>query len=122
MAHSVKTDATAQLAVESERGNCRCLVGERRAAIHFVEILAQATRLKIVCCLMAGERSVGELAALASLQQSNVSQHLARLRQAGLVSARRDGVVTLYGIADQRVRLILQAVWQVKFADRWPRR
>jgi ArsR family transcriptional regulator, virulence genes transcriptional regulator len=80
----------------------------------------QAARVRIVCGLMAGERSVGELAALASLHQSTVSQHLARLRREGLVNSRRDGAATRYGIADDRVKDILKAVWEVKGAgDAW---
>ncbi len=66
---------------------------------------------------MAGERSVGELAALASLHHSTVSQHLTRLRQEGLVSSRRDGNANLYSIADRRVKPILLAIWEVKVAS-----
>jgi len=97
--------------------SCRRLVEERGAAIHFLKVLAQDSRVKIVCHLMARERSVGELAALASLHQSTVSQHLARLRSEGLVSSRRDGNAILYSIADERVRSVLFAVWDVKGAD-----
>src|SRR5271157_946786 len=120
MSGSAKTDPTAQSAAghaaESGRRNCKCLVGERHAAIHFLKVLAQATRIEIVCRLMAGERSVGELAALASLHQSTVSQHLARLRQEGLVRSRRDGNAVLYRIADRRVKPVLRAVWTLKVA------
>ncbi len=107
MAESGKTAATAQ-------ASCKCLVGERGAAIHFLKVLAQDTRVKIVCNLMARERSVGELAALVSLHQSTVSQHLARLRQEGVVSSRREGNAILYSIADQRVRSVLLAVLEIK--------
>ena len=113
-----KADAIAQTAKVVDGGgrSCRCFVEERGAAIHFLKVLAQDTRVKIVCSLMARERSVGELATLASLHQSTVSQHLARLRQEGVVSSRRDGNAILYSIADQRVRSILLAVWEVKAA------
>jgi DNA-binding transcriptional ArsR family regulator len=120
MAGSGKTDATALFAVgqagEFERWNCKCLVGERGAAIHVLKVLAQDTRVKIVCRLMAGERSVSELAAVTSLHQSRVSQNLARLRQEGLVSSRRDGNAILYTIADHRVNSILRAVWELNVA------
>jgi ArsR family transcriptional regulator, virulence genes transcriptional regulator len=96
--------------------SCKCLVAERSAAIHFLRVLAQDTRVKLVCTLMTGERSVGELAALASLHQSTVSQHLARLRREGVVSSRREGNAILYSIADQRVRGILLTVFEVKEA------
>ena len=120
MAGSQKTAAAAPVAVGEaagfERRNCKCLVGERGAAVHVLKVLAQDARVKIVCRLMAGERSVGELAALASLHQSTVSQHLARLRQEGLVSSRRDGAAIRYRIADRRVKHVLRAVWELKVA------
>ena len=45
----------------------------------------------ILCQLIEGERSVGELAAFLGIRDSTVSQHLALLRRDGLVEARRDG-------------------------------
>jgi ArsR family transcriptional regulator, virulence genes transcriptional regulator len=119
MAGLGKADAIGRTVQAGKAGapRCRCLVEERGAAIHFLKVLAQDTRVKIVCSLMAHERSVGELATLASLHQSTVSQHLARLRQEGVVNSRRDGNAILYSIADQRVRSILLAVWEVKAAD-----
>ena len=116
MAELENTDAIAEV-IQGSRRACKRLVEERGAAIHFLKVLAQDSRVKIVCHLMVRERSVGELAALASLHQSTVSQHLARLRTEGLVSSRRDGNAILYSIADERVRSVLLAVWDVKAAD-----
>jgi DNA-binding transcriptional ArsR family regulator len=53
--------------------------------------------------LAGGERSVGELSREASCQVPNMSQHLAVLRAAGLVTTRRDGNTVLYRLADDRV-------------------
>lgn len=118
MAGFGKAGAVVQSAKTAKAGgrSCRCLVEERGAAIHFLKVLAQDTRMIIVCRLLARERSVGELATLASLHQSTVSQHLARLRQEGVVNSRREGNAILYSIADERVRTILLAVWEVKAA------
>ncbi len=103
--------------VRLDRGSCKCLTEKRRAAIYILRALAQTSRMKIVYRLMSHERSVGELVALTSLHQATVSQHLARLRQEGLVSARRDGREIFYTIADLRVKPILQAIWGLKVVD-----
>ncbi len=113
MADSGTTDAIGQVARGGGR-TCKCLVEERGAAIQFLKVLAQDTRMKIVCHLMAHDRCVGELAALASLHQSTVSQHLARLRSEGVVDLRRHGNAIVYRIADQRVQSVLHAVLAVK--------
>ena len=62
-----------------------------REASDFLKALAHESRLMILCDLLQGEKSVGELEALLSRRQSSVSQQLARLRLEGLVCARRDG-------------------------------
>ena len=55
-----------------------------------LKALSNRHRLLIICQLIDGEHSVGELAEFLSLRDSTVSQHLALLRKDGLVSARRD--------------------------------
>jgi predicted transcriptional regulator len=62
----------------------------------FFKALADANRLKIVGLLAQGEHSVEELAAMLSLGASTVSHHLARLSEAGLVSARPDSYYNVY--------------------------
>ena len=116
MAGLGKTDAIAPTApvVRGNGPKCKCLIEDRGAAIHFLKVLAQDSRVRIVCSLLMRERSVSELAALAEIHQSTVSQHLARLRYEGLVNSRRDGNAVLYSIADERVRSVLLAVWEVK--------
>ena len=64
-------------------------------------------RLRILLLLAERERSVIELEALVGLSQSAVSQHLARLRQAKLVSFRRDGQMTFYALDGAEVQSVL---------------
>jgi ArsR family transcriptional regulator, virulence genes transcriptional regulator len=64
-------------------------------------------RLHILLLLAEHERSVIELEALVGLSQSAVSQHLARLRQTGLVRFRRDGQMTYYALEGPEVQSIL---------------
>ena len=88
-----------------------------REASEFLKALAHETRLMILCDLLRGEKSVGELEALLSRRQSTVSQQLARLRLEGLVSARRDGRTMYYSIASDRARSIIGALYTSFCAD-----
>ena len=65
--------------------------------------LADPKRLCVLESLAAGELSVGELSTRVGCQVPNMSQHLAVLRRAGLVSSRRDGTTVYYRLADPRV-------------------
>src|SRR5271165_1014582 len=66
--------------------------------------LANERRLMILCKLVEwGEASVGALAEAAGLSQSALSQHLARMRQEGIVTFRRDSQTLWYRIADPRI-------------------
>lgn len=65
--------------------------------------LADAKRLLILNDLREGEMTVGDLAASLDLPQATVSQHLAILRQRGLVYSRRHGVNVFYRISNQKV-------------------
>ena len=59
-------------------------------ASDLLKALSNRHRLLIICQLIDGERSVGELAEFLNLRDSTVSQHLALLRKDGLVASRRD--------------------------------
>lgn len=58
--------------------------------------LANRRRLMILCELAQGEHSVGELVRRIGLQQAAVSQHLAKLRQAGIVDTRPKSQMVFY--------------------------
>lgn len=74
---------------------------DRAAAI--AKALADAKRLCVLEQLATGERSVSELSHDAGCRVPNMSQHLAVLRTAGLVTTRRQGSTVLYRLADERV-------------------
>lgn len=83
------------------------------SASDLLKALANRHRLLIVCQLIDGERSVGDLAAFLDLRDSTVSQHLALLRKDGLVAARRDAQTIYYSIASGPAREILAALYRV---------
>ncbi|MFL5680513.1 MAG: ArsR/SmtB family transcription factor [Chloroflexota bacterium] len=65
--------------------------------------LADPKRLCVLESLAVGELSVRDLATRVSCQVPNMSQHLAVLRSAGLVTTRREGSTVFYRLADPRV-------------------
>lgn len=65
-------------------------------AASLLRSIANEQRLLILCHLVEGELGVGALQARLDLSQSALSQHLAVLREAGLVQARRDGLQVFY--------------------------
>ncbi|MFL1463538.1 ArsR/SmtB family transcription factor [Roseococcus sp. DSY-14] len=80
-------------------------------AARVLRLLANENRLLLLCHLAGeGEASVNRLAALVGLSQPALSQHLARLRQDGLVAARRDAQQVFYRLADPRVAALLAAM------------
>ena len=87
------TTTTAPVSTEVER--------QRFAAVG--RALGDAKRLCVLETLAGGERSVSELSREVGCQVPNMSQHLAVLRSAGLVEARRNGNTVYYRLADERV-------------------
>ena len=80
-------------------------------AERFLKQLANSKRLMVLCVLIEGERSVGELNELVPISQSALSQHLARLREAELVSTRRESQTIYYRLADPRVKTVIQDLY-----------
>lgn len=76
---------------------------ERTRSAAIARALGDPKRLRVLECLANGEVSVGDLSATVGCQVPNMSQHLAVLRSAGLVTARRDGSTVYYRLADLRV-------------------
>ena len=78
-------------------------------AARMLRLLANEKRLLVLCHLVgAGEMNVGTLAASVGLSQSALSQHLARLREDGLVATRRAAQTIYYRLADPRAAEILR--------------
>ena len=70
-----------------------------RAVCGLLRLLANEHRLLVLCQLVEGERSVGELAASLGVRQPAMSQQVARLRAEGLVETRRAGQSIHYRLA-----------------------
>jgi DNA-binding transcriptional ArsR family regulator len=87
-------------------------------ASDLLKALSNRHRLLIICQLIDGEHSVGELAEFLDLRDSTVSQHLALLRRDGLVTARRDAQTIFYSIVSEPAREILKTLYQVYCAPK----
>lgn len=82
-----------------------------RRAADALRMLADPTRLNILWALMQGETSVACLAELADTSPTAVSQHLSKLRLAGLVTNRRAGTFVYYALADDHIgEMVRQAL------------
>jgi ArsR family transcriptional regulator, virulence genes transcriptional regulator len=93
--------------------NIRDMQAAAEGATELLKALAHPHRLMILCQLVEGERSVGELAELLGIRDSTVSQHLALLRKDGLVVARRDGQTIWYSISSSPARAMLETLYRV---------
>jgi DNA-binding transcriptional ArsR family regulator len=74
-------------------------------------------RLMVLCRLIEGEKSVGELERLVGLSQSALSQHLARLRRDSLVKTRRSAQTIFYSLAGNEAIAILTTLHQLYCAE-----
>lgn len=78
------------------------------SAVESFRMLSDPTRIKILWALLQGETSVACLAEVADVAPAVVSQHLAKLRLAGLVKGRRQGTFVYYTAADEDVLHVLR--------------
>ena len=75
--------------------------------------MANPKRLIVMCTLLNGEQSVGDLAAIVNLAPAALSQHLAKMRALKLVTTRRDGQAIYYSLASAEVRAVLETLYRV---------
>ncbi len=74
-----------------------------RLQAEICKVLANPRRLEVLYALKDGERSVGEIVRLIGISKANLSQHLAVMRTAGIVNARREGVNIYYSVASEKI-------------------
>jgi ArsR family transcriptional regulator, virulence genes transcriptional regulator len=79
-----------------------------------LKAIGNQRRLMVLCKLVeCGEMRVGDLAEAVGLSQSALSQHLARMRDEGLVAFRRESQTLWYRIADPRTETLLATLYQL---------
>ena len=82
-------------------------------AARLMTALSNESRLMILCLLSENERSVSELNEAVPLSQSALSQHLARLREQGLVSTRRESQTIYYSLVDGPANRIIHLLHEL---------
>lgn len=82
-------------------------------ASELMKTLSHKDRLMVLCHLISGEKSVGELARLLEIPQSPLSQHLARMRKESLVRTRREAQTIYYSIASHEATRMVEAMHEL---------
>lgn len=77
------------------------------------KVLTSAKRIEILNLLRDGERAVSELAEIAGISQTNVSQHLAFLRQKRMVVSRREGSNIFYSVTNPKIFTAMDTMKEV---------
>lgn len=75
--------------------------------------LSNSNRLLILCQLIDGEKSVGELESVIEIRQPTLSQQLARLRKDELVATRRNGKTIYYRMASEESRAVIELLYKL---------
>jgi DNA-binding transcriptional ArsR family regulator len=93
-------------------------LGDVEPAAELLKSLANPQRLMIVCTLVEGERAVSGLERELGIRQPSLSQHLASLRDAGIIAGRREAKAVFYRISDDRVAHIVETLHAIFCAPR----
>lgn len=98
---------------EPPKFDLAALTPKAEQAADLLASMAHPKRLLVLCNLLQGELSVGELAERVELGQSALSQHLGKMRALTLVKTRRDGQTIYYSLASAEVAAILNTLYSL---------
>lgn len=96
---------------KKKEGSAPCICHDDDAMLELADlfkVFSDSTRVKILFALVEGERGVGDIAALLSMNLSAISHQLRILKQSKLVKNRKDGKTVYYSLADDHVESILR--------------
>jgi DNA-binding transcriptional ArsR family regulator len=82
-------------------------------ASRLLTAMGNPKRLLVLCNMLDGEKSVGELAEIAGLSSAALSQHLGKMRALSLVKTRREGQTIYYSLASREVRAVLETLYRL---------
>lgn len=92
--------------------NIKALRAKATDVSELLKTLSHPNRLLIACDLTGGEKGVSDIEASTGVQQPHLSRELARLREAGLIAARRQSKNVYYRLADKRLETLINALCQ----------
>lgn len=84
---------------------------------NLVKALCNDVRLQIITCLGQREKTVNELISTCGLSQSAVSQHLAKLKSAGLVKCVKTGREIKYSVIDPNITKVTEMIIKLSKED-----
>ncbi|PLW67101.1 ArsR/SmtB family transcription factor [Pseudohalioglobus lutimaris] len=87
--------------------------GSVHVATDLLKLLSHPERLMVLCQLKTGEHSVGQIARNLNIKQSPLSQHLARMRNEGVVSCRREAQTIYYSLAGHEVEKVVTVLYEL---------
>ena len=93
--------------------NLEKLQSKASEAEALLKAMANQARLMILCELLDGERTVTELHQAMGLAMSAVSQHLAKLREEGIVANRRESQTIYYSLSSEAVEKMLAVLYDI---------
>jgi len=94
--------------------NARAMHNRAEEAAQLLKALANPQRLRVLCLLAGAELSVGQLnEALPDLSQSALSQHLAKLREEGMVRTRREAQTIWYALEPGPAERIIETLYAI---------
>jgi DNA-binding transcriptional ArsR family regulator len=117
---ATKIGARRRPAKSASRGGTELelLAAQADRAARMLKLLGNKSRLLVLCALAArGEMKVGDLVDMVGLSQSALSQHLALLREDGLVAFRRESQTLHYRVSDPRAARILKLLKDIYCGD-----
>ena len=82
-------------------------------ASRLLTAMGNPKRLLVLCNMLDGEKSVGELADIAGLSSAALSQHLGKMRALSLVKTRREGQTIYCSLASREARLVLETLYRL---------
>lgn len=101
--------------------NMQDLISRSEDVAQLLKAMSNSHRLLILCELNNGEQSVSTLEGVVGLSQSALSQHLAKLRESGIVATRRDAQTIYYSLADERVATLMSTLYDLFCAPHKPK-
>lgn len=82
-------------------------------ASRLLTAMGNPKRLMVLCNMLDGEKSVGELADIAGLSSAALSQHLGKMRALSLVKTRREGQTIYYSLASREAHAVLKTLYRL---------
>src|SRR3989338_3151056 len=79
----------------------------------FLKALSHPIRLQVIEYLKAGEASVGKIVQVLGVEQSNLSRHLATLRELGILRARQEKTTVYYSVHDHNIFKVLRPIAEI---------